>query len=195
MEQQPDNRELLEIVENSLTQFNEAMQRRDDLGIRIGRRTTQIIRVGAITVSLLSFAVVYLTMALKQDMNNMSGYMEQMTGLMQTMSTAIVHIPGMAESMHSMNTSMAALRQDVSGMNTSVSSMDRQMDHLRNMDLQMDFLRVMSADMSGLRQDVSYMNQSVAGMNHQMGNLNGSVGAMGYNVNRMAAPAKMMPFP
>ena len=46
-----------------------------------------------------------------------------------------------------------------------------------------------------LRQDVSFMNGSVAGMNQQMTNLTGSVGAMGYNVNRMAAPARMMPFP
>ena len=195
MEQQPDNRELLEIVENSMTQFNEAMQRRDDLSIRIARRTTQIIRVGAITVSLLSFAVVYLTIALKQDMHKMSRHMEQMTGLMQTMSTAIVHIPGMAESMHSMDTHMDALRLEVNGMNSSVSSMDRQLDHLRNMDLQMDYLRVMSADMSGLRKDVNFMNQNIAGMNHQMGTLNGSVGAMGYNVNRMASPIKMLPFP
>ncbi|MGB5338111.1 MAG: hypothetical protein WBO06_03340 [Gammaproteobacteria bacterium] len=195
MAEQPEEREPFEIMENSMMQFNEAMRLREELSVRIGRRTSQIIRVGAISVSLLSLAVVYLTYALKTDMQNMSGYMEQMTGMMQSMTTAIAYMPEMNASIQNMNSHIALIQQDLNGMNTSVGSMDRQMDHLRSMDVQMDYLRSMSGDMSGLRQDVNFMNQHVAGMNHQMGALTGSVGAMGYNVKRMAAPAKMLPFP
>ena len=64
---QQDTRELVEIVENAMLQFNDAMQKREEMSVRIGRRTTQVVRVGAVTVALLSVAVIFLTVALKND--------------------------------------------------------------------------------------------------------------------------------
>ena len=39
-------REVAEIMENAMHEFSEAMYHREQLSIRIGRRTTQIIRFG-----------------------------------------------------------------------------------------------------------------------------------------------------
>ena len=48
-----DPREVAEIVESAMHQFSEAMYHREQLSIRIGRRTTQIIRFGMFGLSVL----------------------------------------------------------------------------------------------------------------------------------------------
>ncbi|MCK4743121.1 MAG: hypothetical protein KAT25_04820 [Sulfuriflexus sp.] len=135
-----DTREILEIVESTMSQFSEAMRRSEELSIRIGKRTTQIIRYGAAVVVLLSMAVIYLTASLKHDMSRMSYQMEEITGLMGNMSTSISTVPAMSNSVQRISTDFTA-------------------------------------------------------MNNQIYYLNQNIGSMGYNVDRMASPMKVFPFP
>lgn len=131
MEQkQPEMRELLEIVENTMSEFNEAMRRREELSLRIGRRTSQIIRVGAITVPLLSAAVLFLTFALKEDMNKMSMHMETMTGLMQNISTSVSSVPEMSGSVQRMSTDFTAMNNQIYYLNQNVGSMGHNVDRM-----------------------------------------------------------------
>ena len=53
MENNNNPREVAEIVESALRNFNEGMAHREQLSIRIGRRTTQIIRFGMISMLML----------------------------------------------------------------------------------------------------------------------------------------------
>ena len=53
MDNNNDTREIAEIVENALTEFRKGMEAREQLSIRIGRRTTQIIRFGMFGLSVL----------------------------------------------------------------------------------------------------------------------------------------------
>lgn len=164
-------RDLLEIVESAMTEFNEAMRKREELSIRIGRRTTQIMRVGAVTVSLLSLAVIYLTMALKDDMSKMSLQMEQITGLMQTMSTSIQSVPVMADSVQGLN-------HHVKNMNTLMYGMS---ESIKAVPVMSTAVQRMSADMTAMNNQIHFLNRNVGGMRH--------------NVDRMASPMKLMPFP
>ena len=151
---QKDARELAEIVENSMAEFKEAMRLREELSIRIGRRTSQIIRFGTFSVALLSVAIVYLTASLNADMARMVKRMDQIA------------------------ITMTSMEGDTSGMNSSVTEMNQA---IQTMPQIANSVTVMSAEVSQMKQQMHY--------------LNGNVGAMGYEVNRMAAPTKMFPMP
>lgn len=127
-------------VEKTMADFLEAMRLREELSIKIGRRTSQIIRVGAFTVSLLSLAIMYLTASLNTDMKKMSNRMDEISITMKSMDASMTSVPAMA---------------------TSVGTMSR---------------------------DVNIMSQ-------QLHFLNGNVGAMGRDVDRMSAPMRMFPMP
>lgn len=129
-----------ELVEKTMADFLKAMQLRDDLTVRIGRRTSQIIRVGAMTVSLLSFAIMYLTASLNQDMRRMVDRMDEIAITMKSMDTSMNSVPAMSVS-------------------------------------------------------VGNMSRDVTEMTRQMHFLNGNVGVMGHDVNRMSAPMRMFPMP
>ena len=139
-------RDIALIVEKTMEDFHEAMRLRDELSIRIGRRTSQIIRVGAITVSLLSLAIVYLTASLNKDMSRMLLRMDVMSTSVQKME---LHVAEMSQNMQSLPT-----------MTTSVTAMQHEMQ----------------------------------GMNQQIHWLNGNIGSMGHDMNRMSAPMRMFPF-
>lgn len=140
------SRDIALIVESTMNDFCEAMRLRDELSIRIGRRTSQIIRVGAVTVSLLSLAIVYLTASLNRDMSSMLKRMDTMSTSVQKMES---HVAEMSQNIHSLPE-----------MTASVIAMQNEMK----------------------------------GMNHQIHWLNGNIGSMGHDMNRMSAPMRMFPF-
>ena len=159
-----DMREIAESVEKIMADFLEAMRLRDELSIKIGRRTSQIIRVGAFTVSLLSLAIMYLTASLNQDMKKMSNRMDEISITMKSMNTSINAVPQMANRIDEIATTMKSMEGSIStvpAMATSVGNMSR---------------------------DVNIMSQ-------QLHFLNGNVGAMGRDVDRMSAPMRMFPMP
>jgi len=126
------SREIAEIVENSMADFREAMRVREELSVRIGRRTSQIIRVGAISVGLLSFAIVYLTASLNRDMSLMLKQINTMTSSIQKMES---HVSEMGQNMSSlpvMTSSVTAMQQDVSGMNRGMEVMNHQVGQLNS---------------------------------------------------------------
>lgn len=83
-----DNRpaELAGIVENALHEFSEAMRHREELSIRIGRRTTQIIRFGMFGLSVLGLIMFYLLHILTTDFARITSNMEVMSGRMTNLN-------------------------------------------------------------------------------------------------------------
>jgi len=139
-DEKSEARATAELVEKTMADFLEAMRLRDELTVRIGRRTSQIIRVGAITVSLLSFAIMFLTASLNKDMAIMVDRMDEISVTMKSMNTSMTSVPAMSVS-------------------------------------------------------VGNMSRDVTEMTRQMHFLNGNVGVMGHDVNRMSAPMRMFPMP
>ena len=62
-----NQKEMLEIVERSLDVFSKGMEYREQLSFRIGRPSTQIIRVGMLGLSILGLALFYLIFILTKD--------------------------------------------------------------------------------------------------------------------------------
>lgn len=157
-------REIAESVEKTMADFLEAMQLREALSIRIGRRTSQIIRVGAGTVSLLSLAIMYLTASLNSDMKKMSNLMEDISITMNTMEVSISAVPQMASRIDEIALTMKSMDGSISSVPSLATSVDN------------------------MSRDVNIMSQ-------QLHFLNGNVGAMGRDVDRMSAPMRMFPMP
>jgi len=189
------SRELLEIVEKSMVEFHEAMKKREDLSIRIGRRTTQIVRVGAVTVGLLSMAVLYLTAALNSDMSKMSEQMEAITGYMQTMNASIGTMPVMSASVQDMNVLMRDMSSSIRAVPVMTASMQRMTASVQKMDALLENMAGSVSAVPVMSTSVQRMSADMTAMNNQIHFLNQNVGSMGYNVDRMASPMKMFPFP
>ncbi len=64
--------EVAEIVGNALRDFNEGISHGEQLSIRIGRRTTQIIRFGMLSMMMLGLALFYLIFILTRDFSAIS---------------------------------------------------------------------------------------------------------------------------
>lgn len=112
-----------ELVEKTMADFLKAMQLRDDLTVRIGKRTSQIIRVGAMTVSLLSIAIMYLTASLSKDMVRMVDRMDEIAITMKSMDTSMHSVPAMATSVGTMSRDVNVMTQQMHYLNNNVGSM------------------------------------------------------------------------
>ena len=68
------------MVERSLDDFRKGMEYREQLSIRIGRRTTQIIRFGMTGMAILGLALFYLIFILTKDFSDIRMHMTEMSG-------------------------------------------------------------------------------------------------------------------
>jgi uncharacterized protein YoxC len=175
-------REIAEIVENAMREINSAMKNELELGIRIGRRTTHVVRFTMIGILLLSIAMFYLISTLTRHADYLSEQIQNMSNHMESMEK---NFKSVAKNMKTMMQSVESMNQHISvmpNMNTSVDQISK------------DIVK-MSQDMRYLRQDISIMKVDMANMNYLFGNLNNQFGMMGHNVDRIAIPMKMFPFP
>ena len=123
-------RDAAKIVESTMADFLEAMRIRDELTVRIGRRTSQIIRVGAITVTMLSLAIMYLTAALSKDMVRMVDRMDEISITMTEMNTSMKSVPTMAKSVGTMSRDMNVMTQQLHHLNGSVGTLGHDVNRM-----------------------------------------------------------------
>jgi methyl-accepting chemotaxis protein len=188
MDNNNNQKEMLEIVERSLDDFRKGMEYREQLSIRIGRRTTQIIRFGMTGMAILGIALFYLIFILTRDFSDIRKHMTEMSGYMYSMeqdfSTVASSITRVHETMLVLNDNIMVMP----AMNSSVESMDTNLDSL-------------STDLHSMVEQIHYMNGNVSSLagnlqllNNQFTDMNRSVGHMSGNVNQMAKPMKVFPF-
>ena len=123
-------RQTAELVEKTMADFLESMRLRDELTVRIGRRTSQIIRVGAITVTFLSLAIMYLTAALSKDMVRMVDRMDEISITMTKMNTSMASVPVMAKSVGTMSRDVNVMTQQLHHLNNNVGAMSHDVDRM-----------------------------------------------------------------
>ncbi len=184
-----NTREVAEIIESAMREFNESMYHREQLSIRIGKRTTQIIRFGMIGMLALGLALFYLIFILAKDFSAITEHMDDMSGYMGTMDKSFVVV---AQTLPRMQTTLDRLDESVTVLpvlSQSVGSMDSNLGNL-------------SSDMHTMVDQLNQMNISVANMtgsmhvlNNQFTDMNRIVGRMSGNVNDMAKPMRAFPFP
>ena len=188
MENNNTPRELAEIVENSMRQFNEGMAHREALSIRIGRRTTQIIRFGMTSIIMLGAALFYLIYILTTDFAVIRTHMEKMSGHMSSMESDFTAVAG---DISRVQRTLIAVNENITimpAMNISVANMDTS-------------LVALSGDLNSMLEQIYTMNTSVGNMagnlqlmNRQFTDMNITVGHMAGNVNQISKPMKMFPF-
>lgn len=187
--------EIAEIVENTMREFNSAMKRREELSIRIARRTTQILRFGIVGMTLLTVVVVFLIHTLTKDTNTMTQRLDEM-----------------AISMRHINKNLDLVNENIRDVKHSVEqvkfSLDQVEEHIKVMPVMNNFVGQISDNMIAMNRNINHMNENIASLNdnidiisldmakmsHQFGGLNSQLGVMGYNVDRMASPMKFFPF-
>jgi len=183
--------ESLKLMQKTMEDFLAAMQLRDEFAVRVGRRTSQIIRVGSFTVSLLSIAIVYLTATLGSDMAVMRTKMEAMS---QTMS-------GMEKHFNQVVVNTGSMQDGVHRMSINLENMPHMTRLLAEMRDAVTYLPQMTQHVGGIQNEVTHMkrdlnamHQDMVVMNQSVGAISGAVNHMGYDVNRISAPMKMFPF-
>ena len=184
-----NTREVAEIVENALRNFNEGMAHREQLSIRIGIRTTQIIRFGMLSMLMLGLALFYLIFILTRDFSAITGHMDDMTGYMNNMDRNFVVV---AESITRVDQTLTVLNEHITVMPALGQSVD-------NMDSN---LGTLSSDMHSMVGQLEQMNGNVSNMaislrilNNQFTDMNRTVDSMAGNMHQMAKPMKAFPFP
>ena len=183
-----NQKEIIAMVERSLDDFRQGMDSREKLSIRIGRRTTQIIRFGMIGMSILGLALFYLIFILTKDFSNITTHMTEMSGYMHNMEKNFTTVAGNITQVHE---TLLVLNDSITVMpalNSSVANMDSN-------------LGALSSDLRSMVEQVQYMNGNVANMagsmqvlNNQFTDMNHTVGSMAGNVHQMAKPMKAFPF-
>ena len=188
MENNNNQKEMLEIVERSLDDFRKGMEYREQLSIRIGRRTTQIIRFGMTGMSILGLALFYLIFILTKDFSDIRKHMTEMSGHMSNMEVDFSTVAGGIIQVHETMLVLNANIRVMPAMNSSVGNMDTN-------------LGVLSNDLRAMVEQIQYMNGNVTSMagnlqllNNQFTDMNRIVGSMSGNVHDMAKPMKMFPF-
>jgi methyl-accepting chemotaxis protein len=181
-------RELAEIVESAMHEFSEAMYHREQLSVRIGRRTTQIIRFGMFGLSVLGLIMFYLLYILTSDFSkitsNMASIAERMTnmdGNFATVSQDMGHLRKTLTLMNDSITVMPLMNHTVEGINDNLGALSGD-------------LHAMLEQIDRMNGSVSVMTNSMQLLNRQLGDMNLNVGSMSGNMHQMAKPMKMFPF-
>lgn len=157
--------------------------------LRIGRRTTQMLRFTAIGSVVLVVAMLFLVHTFTSRMDSITASMDHMLNNMAHMHGNFGQV---AHNVQDMEVAVAALRQhvatmpnishSVAGLGTDMQGMDGYMDDIGQSVASMEQM------VSSLRQDMNLMHGKFV-------DLNRSVGSMGRNVNQMSRPMSMFPGP
>ena len=83
-------RDIAEIVENTMREFNSAMQRREGLIVRISNQTNQIIRFSMIGLTLLALAIFTVILILLSDMSSITQRLDKIAIYMQQINKNII---------------------------------------------------------------------------------------------------------
>ncbi len=189
-------RDIAEIVENTMREFNSAMQRREGLIVRISNQTNQIIRFSMIGLTIIAISIFTVILILLSDMSSITQRLDKVAGYMQQINNNIIVVADnmieLKQSMDLVNLSIVGLEKHVKFMpliNTSMGKMTDEMFKINNN------IILINTNLVSINRKLNIMSLDMARMSHQIGGLNNKLGFMGHNVDRMASPMKILPFP
>lgn len=169
--------------------FNEAMGRREELSIRIGKRTTQILRFGIMSILLISGLMFFLIQSLSKHIDTMAGNITQISTTMDNMDRSFTVV---TQQLQSVNTTMGGLNDYIATMSQDIHSVPQMTVTMSKLQQSID---VMSQSINTMNGDMHALNYSTSGINQQFSTLIKQMGVMSYDVNQMSRPMKYFPFP
>ena len=182
------NEQIIERVEASIAHFFDAMKCREDLSIKIGRRTTQIIRFSIIGMFLLGLALFWLLSSLTTNLKTMTNQMVEMSMIMQRMDQNMSTLPAMHHEVRGINQRMTIIRDNMELISGSMGSLD---DNMAVMPSLQNEIALIEHHVSNINQR---MDQQLATLNFSMGHMNNTMSRINYDVKRISRPMKMFPF-
>lgn len=169
--------------------FNEAMSKREALSIRIGKRTTQILRFGIMSILMISGLMFFLIQSLSKHIDTMASNITHISTTMGNMDQSFTLV---TQQLTRMDTTMSGLNQYVKVMSQDIHTVPQMTITMHKLQKSIDTVNVSMSAMTG---DMRALNHSTSGINQQFSTLIQQVGTMTYDVNRMSRPMKMFPFP
>ncbi|CAK0748855.1 conserved hypothetical protein [Gammaproteobacteria bacterium] len=162
----------------SITRFNHAVQLRNEMHMRIGKRITFIIRVGMFSMAVVAVAFLLLVLVLSSKIHIMVNAMDIMNG----------HFTSMADNMNKMNTVIQDMDGNVGTMPTIVSEIQRMNVAMQTLH---QSVATISGNLAAMTGNVGRMGGNVARMTSDFQRMDSSVSGIGYDVNTMSQPMKV----
>ncbi|MCK5814177.1 MAG: hypothetical protein KAH03_07950 [Cocleimonas sp.] len=176
---------VLEEFRAGMADFNAAMQYRDDLSIRIGRRTTQIIRFTLAALVMMASVIFFLIWILMDNMGTMTRHISEMAGDMRSMRQNFQQVSG---DMHAMRTDFALVSTDLKSMTQTMRGMQSNITTISTLLARMDNSTYkMNENITGINGNVQFLSKHV-------GNMSLGINRISHDVNKMAAPMRMFPY-
>lgn len=170
--------EILEMVSTTMRDFRESMEYSREMSVKIGRRTTQIIRMGMLSVLILGIVMAYLITTMAGDFGRIT---EQMMAVSKNMESMENHF-------ESVNARMAEMQIHLARMNHSVGV-------LPQMNRSVGVLPAMQNTLGTMSTNLASMDKNVAGMHNAVGHMTGSMQRMDSQMNKMSRPMDYFPLP
>jgi methyl-accepting chemotaxis protein len=181
--------EICTIVSSTMKDFLTSMEYSREMSIKIGKRTTQIIRMGMLSVFILGAVMTYLITTMAGDFGRMTENMIAMSGYMKSMDKNFAEVSGR----------LAHMDLTLTGMSKSVyvlPEMNQTMNILGRSTYQMSTdMHVMASDLSAMQADVSSMSMNLDTMDKKVGGMNAAVHDMTGSMRRMNGEMRQMSRP
>jgi uncharacterized protein YoxC len=174
---------------DTMLAFNEAMAKREELSIRIGKRTTQILRFGIMSILMISGLLFFLIQSLSKHIDTMASNITHISTTMGNMDQSFTLV---TQQLARMDTTMTKLNQQVKVMSHDIHSVPQMSTTLNTLN---QSIHSMGLSMNSMTGDMGALNHSTAGINQQFSTLIRQVGGMTSDVNKMSRPMNFFPFP
>ncbi len=190
---------MIEEFRQGMGDFNAAMKAREEVSLRIAKRTTQVVRFTMLGLIVLGLGMFFLIWTLTNTMGNITGYMSEVSSDMKGMRADIHQVSSNVKSisddftwvrkdMNMLNSSVAFMQQDISKLNKNVGGMGTNLVTIRKILAQMDkSIHHMDINITGLNESVNILSLSVGGMS-------GNISRMTRDINTMTAPMRAFGF-
>jgi methyl-accepting chemotaxis protein len=186
--------EICQIVSTTMKDFRESMDMTREMSIRIGKRTTQIIRMGMLSVFILGAVMTYLITTMAGDFGRMTEHMVAMTGYMESMEKNFKEVSGRMAHMDLTLTGMSQSVYVLPEINETMSLLGRNTYQMSSdMHTMVGDVSEMQTDVSSMSGSLDTMDRKVGGMNAAVHDMTGSMRYMNREMRDMSRPMDFFP--
>ncbi len=176
-----EQQELLQSVQQIMHDFKEGGRFRDKEGLRLARRTAQIIRWSSVGMVMLGLAMLALLYVLTKDLVLITNNIVAMSSYTKSMS----------EDMGTMKTTMLEIRKEIGAMSQTTAQLSVE---TRLMRINIEKINTSIAVLPDMSRNVQMMSQDFKVINSQIGHIGGLMGSMTRDTHDMSQPMRMMPW-
>ncbi|HIO92272.1 MAG TPA: hypothetical protein EYG68_05425 [Leucothrix mucor] len=168
--------------------FSNAMSKREELSVRIGKRTTQILRFGIMSILLISALMFFLIQSLSKHIDTMASNITHISATMGNMDQSFSSV---TQTLTHIDRTMGGLNTHIEAMRTDIHSVPQMTATMKALQTDVGSMNIAITTMNG---DLRALNHNTSGINQQFATLIQQMRMMTHDVNRMSEPMKFFPF-